>query len=227
MDSKHVNSKIRESVRPELREHGFTRFTTRDAWRYHDDRIDVLNFQSFNRYHADVMGVTTYSFSVNLGCLYTDIPRGDGFPICKTTKNGELRPREFECQFRGSLKPRIAQKIPDERKVWYIDPEGQTLAAVMLDVVSQISTVAAPWYDNFSDISNTYRILVEADSDMDNIWGFGNNPSPMRDYLVGHFAVRLGHASAAEEHLRRAIDSGCFEPSADRMLNEIRRITNA
>lgn len=67
MDSKVVNRAIKANVWPMLKEHGFGHFTTRTAWRHDHDRIDVINFQSFNSYQASVIGCTTYSFALRLG----------------------------------------------------------------------------------------------------------------------------------------------------------------
>ncbi len=67
MDSKVVNKAIRDVIRPFLKENEFTKFTGRDSWRVKKDTIEVINFQSFNSYNADILGVTSFSFGVNLG----------------------------------------------------------------------------------------------------------------------------------------------------------------
>jgi hypothetical protein len=71
MDSKDVSAELRKEIRPLLKDRGFQKFTSRYAWRVHDDRVDVVNFQSFNDYKARSLGCTTYSFAVNLGCYFT------------------------------------------------------------------------------------------------------------------------------------------------------------
>ena len=68
MDSREVSTELRSEVRPLLRERGFQRFTSRYAWRVLDDRVDVVNFQSFSDQKARSLGCTSYSFAVNLGC---------------------------------------------------------------------------------------------------------------------------------------------------------------
>lgn len=78
MDSKGVNSAIRGEVRPLLIAARFERSTERTYCRYHVDRIDVINFQSFNSYNAGVLGITTYSFALNIGCYLKYIP--DRYP---------------------------------------------------------------------------------------------------------------------------------------------------
>jgi hypothetical protein len=124
MDSKVVNRYIRELIRPELKATGFSKFTTRNSWRYRGNVVDVINFQSFNSYNADVMGVTTYSFGINLGSFHLDIP----------TEHGNIKsksdlpcPEEFQCPFRGGLQRTFEQCELERRDIWFIKPDGSTL----------------------------------------------------------------------------------------------------
>lgn len=212
---------IRKVIRPQLKSLGFSRFTGRNSWRFHDDRIDVVNFQSFNSYHAEVMEITSYSFAVNLGCFYTHIPSNGDYKACSTSKDGELRPQEQECQFRASLTPRVEQKTNPETCVWYIDPLGQALDASINDVASQISEFSEPWFQQFSDPTQTLEILMKSKTDMKLLWGFGNIPSPRRSYLIGYFALKLGNLPLAKTHLSLALESGCYAQVADRIRDEI------
>ena len=58
MDSKVVSKAIATQVWPAMEELGFSRRSTRIAWRDHEDRIDVIHFRSFNSHEAGVLGVT-------------------------------------------------------------------------------------------------------------------------------------------------------------------------
>lgn len=106
MDSKAVNKEIRGRIWPLLKDIGFSRFTPRTAWRYNDGKIDVLNFQSFNAYNASVMGVSTFSFCVNLGSFLIYVP--PQWP--PKVKGGHLMPNEAECHFRRRLKRRVTPR---------------------------------------------------------------------------------------------------------------------
>jgi hypothetical protein len=83
MDSKIVTREIRRFVWPRLKKQGFTEFSARTAWRHSKAKIDVVNFQSFNSYLAGVIGCTTYSFALNLGCYYLAIRGGLPVPFGK------------------------------------------------------------------------------------------------------------------------------------------------
>lgn len=201
-----------------LKEQGFSRFTTRTAWRYCDSKIDVVNFQSFNAYNASVMRVTPFSFAVNLGSFLTYVP-----PDCppKST-NGELTPREADCHFRARLTPAISQarKTPD--CVWSVDKQGSNLLACVQDVVAQLPHTMA-WFARLADKAEVLRILVEEDEDMTRLWGFGRNPSPIRSYLAGYVALELENHDLAREKLGRAIHSNCFTHLFDNLEEAIGR----
>ena len=108
MDSKVVNREIRDRIWPKLREHGFGTFSSRSAWRYGPDRIDIVNFQSFNAYNAGVIGCTTFSFVVNVGCyLLAILPRFE--PSRIKENKGHLMPEDYACHFRAQLSPAIPQ----------------------------------------------------------------------------------------------------------------------
>ena len=97
--SKDVNRALRQVVWPVLRDQGFVRRTGRTAWRDRPEQIDVINFWSHNAYNAGGLGITTASFQLQLGV----------HPLCRTTdetpkSEGELRPREYACDFRRLLR---------------------------------------------------------------------------------------------------------------------------
>ncbi|HKR08835.1 MAG TPA: hypothetical protein VJS39_06575, partial [Gemmatimonadaceae bacterium] len=102
MDSAAVTKEIRAEIRPLLKDVGFVAFTSRSAWRYHADRVDVVDFTSFNSYNAEVMGITTYSFVVSLGCYLRYIPNQYPENAGLASLEGESpRPKQSLCQIRG------------------------------------------------------------------------------------------------------------------------------
>jgi len=52
MDGRAVDKAVRDIVRPLLRSVGFSRFTGRTAWRYHEQTIDMVAVRSFSSYLA-------------------------------------------------------------------------------------------------------------------------------------------------------------------------------
>ena len=123
MDSKAVSKEIRGRVWPLLKAEGFSRFTTRTAWRDSDDKIDVVNFQSYGAYNAAVLRVTPFSFSVNLGGFLTYVP-----PLWPPKlKDGHVTPQEAECQFRRRLTRTVTQVGNEHADVWCLDEQGRNL----------------------------------------------------------------------------------------------------
>ncbi|MDR7149739.1 hypothetical protein J2W49_001694 [Hydrogenophaga palleronii] len=218
MDSKAVTKEIRGRIWPLLKEQGFTRFSSRTAWRDSEGQVDVVNFQSFNRYNADVMGVTPFSFSVNLGCYLTYVP--PTWP--PKTKEGQLMPQESECNFRGRLSPTVSQPGSKQSGVWSVDNEGRNLPWSIQDVVGQLPEVHR-WFGRLSDRSEVLRVLLEDGEDMELLWGFGRRPSPIRSYMTGYVALSMGMQDLAREKLDEAVASKCFTALFDSVEGAINR----
>jgi hypothetical protein len=204
MDSKVVNRAIKKTVWPALRNAGFATFTSRCAWRHREDQIDVIEFQSFNKYNADVLGVTTFSFAVRMGTIQLYIP--PQWP--PKVKDGVQLPSEAECYFRSSMVCSIESKLKD-RTIWPVDPAGKNLPWCIQGVLNKLPQTMS-WFERLAKKSEVLRILQEENQKMPELWGFGSNPSPMRSYLAGYVALALGQNEIAETKLQEAADSKCF-----------------
>lgn len=204
MDSKVVNREIKKHIWPALRDQGFATFTSRCAWRHSNDKIDVVEFQSFNKYNADVLGVTTFSFAVRLGTLQLYVP--PQWP--PKVKDCLQLPSEAECYFRSSLRCPIESKLKD-RTIWRVDPMGKNLSWCIQGVLNQLPS-ALEWFDRLADKAEVLRILEEEDHRMPELWGFGRKPSPIRSYLAGYVALALGRSELAEARFQEAVESRCF-----------------
>lgn len=206
MDSKIVNRELRKNIRPLLKTYAFDKFTDRNSWRYSGERIDVINFQSFNSYEAERIGCTTFSFMVNLGCYLTYIP--NEFSI--EEKDGHLRPQESECQFRSILNRTYKVWFKKDKELWYLDKNGKNLEKAIEDVKEQIVSVAIPWFNMLHDDEKVLSILREEQEDMHLLWGFGNDPSPLRSLLTGFVSLKMGKNEEAKAKIQEAIESGCY-----------------
>ena len=120
MDSKAIT----ERFWPLLREHGFARTSSRTAWRHGAQKIDVVNFQSFNSYNAEVLGVTMFSFALNLGAYLRYVP--PQWPP-KKVKEGVAYPAEHECQFRGHVLRTLSQPRNKYEHIWLVEKDGRNL----------------------------------------------------------------------------------------------------
>jgi len=209
MDYKLINKEIKRIIKPFLSKNNFVEFTSRSAWRYRNNQIDVINFQSFNSFLSQNLGCTTFSFSVNLGVYFKDIPAEQHSNNKK--KKDYLRPEEYECHFRNSLLKNLNQPELSRKDIWYIDEEGKYLEQSLIDVLQQMSNYALPWFDRFENKDEVLRTLLEDDEINDGTFGFGNNPSPIRSYQTGYIALSLGKYSIAKKALNEAIESCCFD----------------
>ncbi len=178
ISSEDVDHALRNVVWPALRDRGFADHTARTAWRDKPAQVDVVNFQSFNTYNAGVLGITTFSFAVNLGT----------FARCRATEqiaqtDGELRPAEYECDFRLRLMRGFPQDH-DNPDTWAVDESGNNLQALVEDARQQILSEGLDWFAGLDGLDAMLTHAREAPEDMSATWGMGNLGSPHRRGLV-------------------------------------------
>jgi hypothetical protein len=206
MDSKTVNKEIRSVVWAALKDQGFTKRTSRTAWRHWHDSVDVINFQSFNAYNAGVLGCTTYSFAVNLGVWLRYIPSH----VVKE-RNGQLAPEEYECHLRRRLKKRLVQHGFDHHDIWLVTEDGSNVGDVVADAAAVIRDEGVVWFDRFRDPEEVLQTLTAEDEAVDETWGFGRKGSPVRNYMTGYAAVHVGRYDVAVEAFEALLESGVME----------------
>lgn len=214
MDSKIVTREIRREIWPALKQAGFAYFTGKKAWRHSANKIDVVNFQSFNSYLADSVGCTTLSFALNLGCYLTCIPWPTRWP-----KKDPLLPQEYLCHFRHDLKKSIKQSELERKSIWLIKENGEYLPEAIADAKSLLLQEGLPWFDLFVD----QKSLLPGMIDEDQFWEAGAKASPRRNYLTGYLALALSERELAAERLSLALQSGCYNFEE----NELREVLAA
>jgi hypothetical protein len=180
VDSRDVTRGIRRIVWSVLREHGFTAFAGRTAWRYVGDAIDVVNFQSFSASLADAVGSTTFSFSVNLG-VWLPADAHEEIELKRDTE-GRLRPTEYQCVphrrrleksldqplfkpfssdtrrwlpalrlHRKGLKKVIRRDTHDRPDIWFVLPDGSNVQQCLEDVLQGLREDGLRWFQQVRD----------------------------------------------------------------------------
>jgi hypothetical protein len=223
VDSSVVNREIKSVIRPLLQDAGFTQFTARTGWRYASEKIDVVNFQSFNSCLANSLGCTTYSFCVRLGCSF------DTIPLSRRLKRKDefFRPEEYECHFRRPLQKTIRQPNLKRTDVWYVDPSGQNLKVVIEDAKKVILENGLPWFNRFTDLNEVLRTLQEDSESHEGTSGFGTKTSLIRHFMTGYVAKSLGKTQLASEHIKKALLSGCFKGLEPQMCTILEQMNGA
>lgn len=188
ISSREVNSGLRAIVWPTLREQGFLDRTQRVAWKDFPDCVAVVDFWSFNSYTAGTMGVTTFSFQVNLGIR----------PLCSSrglehvkVKDGKLRPREPECDLRRVLWKSISQPETEKPYVWFVREDGSNLREVVEDACEVLLTTGMDWIDEFAHLARILNFAENEPEEWDErgttligTWGPGRLGSPARADLI-------------------------------------------
>lgn len=179
IDSKVVDKALRARFWAALSEIGFDRRTGRTAWRDRTHCVQTVNIQSFNRYLADGLGCTTFSFGVNLGVFYPVV--ADSGPLGRHIKD-RSRPAEHFCQARFHMAKGLPQPDPEPERpptppadprleprawrdrpdVWYVRTDGANLDEVVEDARGRVLAVGVPWMDDLSDLHEARRRFLEA-----------------------------------------------------------------
>ena len=201
MDSRAITKLIRARIWPELRERGFSSFTTRSAWRYWDEGIDVVNFQALGAYDAAVIGCTPFSFVLNLGIRLEYVPY-DGSEI--KTRDGRPAPEEWQCDLRAHPGPSIPQRRYEVggENVWYVDRSGRNAEQNVDDARRVLVRKGLRWFDRYRDPTHVLTDLESGKLEA------GSNPSPIRHYLCAYAAIRAGDVGRARHHLEALLATG-------------------
>lgn len=225
MDSKVVSKCIRNIVWPCLKPLGFSGVKGRTAWRVWSHGVDVVNFQSFNSYLAGGVGSTTYSFAVNLGIHFDYISPVHGRKDW-VSGDGLLLPKEYQCEFRSGLEKTIPQDELPRKGIWFVREDGSNVEEMVDNARDVILHVGLPWFERFRDPHEVLRTLIDDREKMEGgTYGFGNNPSPIRAYMLGYVSKHLGDSEGASHYFQRLMESGKMPYVHDRLKEELKTLS--
>jgi hypothetical protein len=194
VDGKAVDAAVRRLVRPALREHGFTRFSGRSAWRSDQETVELVVFRSFSSYIATGVGCTTFSFGVEGGVAY------------RRVLPGVERPKEYDLTFRFSLGKYLRQPFfrpygrpqpTDRPDVWFVLPDGSNLDDTVADALRAIEEQALPLLDTFREPRLALEMMRQREpSNPDfgtaGVWGYGAVGSPHWQQVAKELADLAG-----------------------------------
>jgi Domain of unknown function (DUF4304) len=179
IDSKTVDKALRADFWPALAGIGFNRRTGRTAWRDRPHAVQTVNIQSFNRYLADGLACTPFSFAVNLGVYYPVVDDATVFMA-----KDPSRPAEHHCQARFHMAKGIAQPDPEPERppipppdprlqprtwrdrpdVWYVRTDGANIDEVVSDARDRVLTIGVPWLERLADVTVARHHFAEVAS---------------------------------------------------------------
>jgi uncharacterized protein DUF4304 len=219
VDSQIVNELIRRICWPLLRKQGFTDFSGRTARRMTADRIEVINFQSFNSYLANAIGCTSFSFSVNLGVFLTRIPHRPADEAEKTTVS--FRPAEFDCHLRRRLLKTLSIDSYERGDTWSISADGANAERLVLDATDKIKAEALPWFERYRNSETLLETLHTEEPLSDGTWGCGTMTSPSRRLITGYVHLMRGEPQLATGPLSSVVDFEYFSSISSEIARDL------
>ncbi len=157
MDSKVVTRALKAIIHPALKAAQFTN-KGRNYWRPTPHVTQVLNIQSFNSYTAEVIGCSTYSFTLNAGVFYPS-----SLWLLPTPTPPPTNPQIWLCQAQRRVLKTVAQRELARRDIWHVRPDGSNLDAVVEDAWAGIRKQALPWLETFSNIEHALNVFRTQD----------------------------------------------------------------
>jgi len=149
--SPEVNKIIRKIISPALRQYGFTKVKARNYWLYRENEIWYIVIKSVGSYFSQVTGFPSQSVSVSYGIYFTNMP---SLATPKIDKDGLAVPKEYECQFRGSIENIVCQKHlrkdfgsepeRNRKNIWWISNDGSNIDDAIEDIKNSLMANAIP-----------------------------------------------------------------------------------
>ena len=150
--SKEVNRIIKSIIHPTLKENEYSAIQSRKAWRHFDNKVYHFLISSVGSYFSNVTGFPPMSISSSINIFYLNFP--DGKVAEKYDKKDRPLPKQTECHFRFPLEKNdyqveytktIQNSIERKRRdVWWIEPNGNNIVEVILDLQKTLLEYAFP-----------------------------------------------------------------------------------
>ena len=223
-DSRDVAAGLKATVFPVLRDAGFSRFKGRAAWRRCEEAVEVVDFHSLGSYLGSAVGVTSHSFGGNIGVYYKAVPAAPW-----STEAVPEFPGEAACHARRFLRKSMFQLWCRRPDVWYVNPKGTNLEAVLADVVKAVVDQALPWFDEYRPPEAALRAFESReDSEMRpgvmfELFGGGLN-SFDRAEKASALALACGQPQRAREAWQRMLANPYYQGLSDLQKEARRRI---
>jgi len=218
VDSRDVNRYLAAEIWPKLRDLGFDSLQGRVAHRTHTDRIDILEFTTFSSYDAQLLKLKPGSFAISVGCHLKYVLNAVAFPPSGITP--AAKPSISVCLLRGALRRRYTPPAGLSRGYWPVGVKGVPFEKVMAGARTAVLGEGMRWFDRFETPGGVYRVVADRKQSSRLLDFMGAPDSPIRNYLLGYAALAAKKRPTGRKHLRKALDSGCFDEHARRIRKD-------
>lgn len=212
--AKDVDRVLRATLWPAIKAHGFEAHTSRVAWRYTGDDVDVIELQAIGQ-HAEAVGCPSLSLSAYVATYPTFLERDERVPV----RDGRPRPHYWDCDpFNRSLRKTIPQPwfrpfsepandrvlpsirlhrdalrrlvnraVHDVPEIWYMRKDGSNLEENLHDLTTVVLTTGLDILDRWHDAE---QVLEQIQTGM-----LLNPESPRAYYLSESIKAYLARTS--------------------------------
>jgi hypothetical protein len=154
---KTIQGELFETIRLPLTAAGFTDITKQGAFRYLDDRVDVIEIQFAGRGTRVPYGSTWNTFRIEAGVFFRFAPHPMGAAI-----KGKLSlplDNVADCHFRTLSNPSLLLRNYSDGSQWHVDFWSLRRRFILADVRKNLDAYLIPWFDKFGNLDKVYEYL--------------------------------------------------------------------
>jgi hypothetical protein len=168
-------------------------------WRTRDEQTDVVQLQMVSPAEADALQIPLGGFRILYGIYAHFIPaytdRQNLYVV-----DDHLSPDQLYCHLRAELEPGPRSGRASGGQVWFVEwGDGDATS----ELVDGVRNKMLPFFDYCSEVVSIFDILASTSRRFPKL-EIGNPGSPMRNYLLGFTAIRIGRNDEAARALRAA-----------------------
>ena len=186
MTARDLDRALRATLWPALKAHGFTERTSRVAWRYLRDDIDVVELQTVGQ-NAEAVGCPPLSLSVFVASRPHFLPPDERTP----RRDGRVRPHYWDCDpfrellaktldqpwfrpfsgptdqrtlpsvraHRDALRTLVDQAAHDVPDIWYMRDDSANLDENLHDLTTRVLSAGLDHLDQWHDPERVLELI--------------------------------------------------------------------
>lgn len=159
MPKNEIRSILWEVIRPPLQAAGFEKFTSECAFRYHEDRVDIIELRMARPGYNAPYRMPPCNFEIEAGVFLKFVPH----PMGATFKGEEglALKNVSDAHVRISSSPNLFLRDSLNSAHWRVDIWDLRKTLILSDVEQSIQTYFIPWFDKFEDFKAVRNHVVK------------------------------------------------------------------
>lgn len=154
-----IRSILWEAIKPPLQAAGFEKFTSECAFRYHEDRVDIIELRMVNPGRNAPYRMPPNNFEIEAGVFFKFAPHPMGATF--EGEEGLALKNVSDAHVRISSSPNFLLRDGLKSAHWRVDIWGMRKKLILSDVEQSIKNYFIPWFEKFEDLRAVRSHILE------------------------------------------------------------------